>query len=115
MRCDLIDLFDFALGLILSILFLVIGGTGLRQPGRVRYWFEWLHWKQTQWFLGIPPDQLEEPKKISEEEKNLSRYPIGARIVLGGLFGGMMVMGVVFLIILFVYAIEFLSSCFCGR
>lgn len=115
MRCDLGNFFDLLLILILSSMSLIIGGTGLREPGRVRYWFEWLYWKQTQWFLGIPPAQLEGPKEVSEEEKSLARYPIGARIILGGLFGTMMFLGLVFLVLWFTLLIQFLSNCFSRR
>lgn len=109
MQCNFEGLFNLILWFVLSILALIIGGTGLRHPDRVRYWFEWLHWKQTQWFLGLPPDQLTAPRKSMEE--NLAQYPKWAKVILQIFFGCMLILGVIFFISGSALLLQFLRNC----
>lgn len=108
MQCNLGGLFDLILWFVLSTLALVIGGAGLRQPTQVWYWFEWLHWKQPQWFLGIPPEQLSAPRESME--KALAQYPKGAKLI-QIICGCMTIIGAIFIILWGVLLLRFLRNC----
>ncbi len=108
MQCNFSGLFDLILWLVLSAASLLIGITGLREPARVWYWFEWLHWKQTLWYLGIPPDQLADPK--TSVEKGLVQYPQSVKI-LRVVCGCMAIVGIIFLASWVALLLEFLSDC----
>lgn len=108
MRCDFGGLCDLIQWLILTILSLVVGLTGLRQPGQVWYWFEWLYWKQTQWFLAIPPEKLKDPRESVKE--GLAKYPEGAKLI-QIICGCMTVLGAIFLIAWVAFLLEFIRNC----
>jgi hypothetical protein len=53
MECHARTFGNLIFGLVLSILFILLGFVGLYDPIQLWYWYECLHWKQTQWFLAF--------------------------------------------------------------
>jgi hypothetical protein len=109
MECHAGTFGNLIFGLVLSILFVLLGFVGLHDLIRLWYWFEWLHWKQTQWFFGFSKEVLKDPQE--NVHQGVSQYPWSVKLI-RGISGYLFIFGSISLIIMIYLIVKFFLDCF---